>query len=354
MKLRGENSSSVKGHLETLGQNRTKIPVSSAKRAIKLRGTGSELTKVINIPKRKMISQILALKLIKVAESKGRNKKIIKSYWHMYRCLDEVTTIGTRLYGNYCRNRMCPNCIAIHKAELINRYLPVISQWPDAHLVTLIVPSIPARNLNSYMQDLMIRGIRKIIEKYRKSAERGKGRKLMGIRSLECNFNPIRRTYNPHWHLIVPDKETGETFINEWLELWRKVIPSRKAQHMRKVVDSEHDIVETIKYGTKVFTDPTVSKFKNRNITPYIYVSAMDNILCSMRNKRCFEHFGFKVPGRVRVKQIQEVSNYEYWKFSPENCGFVNFDNLNEVLFGYRITEKLKSIITHNIDTQLQ
>jgi plasmid rolling circle replication initiator protein Rep len=35
----------------------------------------------------------------------------------------------------------------------------------------------------------------------------------MGIKSLECNFNPKTRTYNAHFHFIVPSKEIAEMLI---------------------------------------------------------------------------------------------------------------------------------------------
>ena len=46
-----------------------------------------------------------------------------------------------------------------------------------------------------------------IKERCKKRHQRGTGIQLIGIKSLECNFNPQKKTYNPHFHIIVPNKE---------------------------------------------------------------------------------------------------------------------------------------------------
>lgn len=71
--------------------------------------------------------------------------------------------------------------------------------------LTLTVKSCDARKLPSYMK-AFVRGFKRITAKHRKRYQRGKGNKLIGVRSLECNFNPKRKTYNPHFHIITKDK----------------------------------------------------------------------------------------------------------------------------------------------------
>ncbi len=345
-----------KGILDTLGQNRTKGGQKPEKRALDLRGTGSDLLKgnALDWPKRKQMTSIVALNLVTVAEKKGRSERYIKQYWKAYHCLEEVTTSDHKLYGIYCKTRICTVCNAIRKAELITKYLPIAKTWPDPHFVTLTVPAIKADKLNRYMQDLMIRGFKEIIEKYRKPSERGTGKKLMGLRSLECCFNPSKQTYNPHFHVLVPDKETGEILIKEWLIKWRRVKAKRAAQDIRPVEETERDMSETIKYGTKMLTDPEAKKFKGKKRDPFIYVSAIDNILYSMRRKRLVEHFGFKVPKCTKLRISHKATNYEYWKFNKENCDWVSFEDESNVLCGYRLSSKLRGILANNINLDLQ
>lgn len=185
-------------------------------------------------------------------------------------------------------------------------------------------------------------------------AERDRGKRLLGIRSLECNFNNIRRTYNPHFHLIVPDLETAEIIIKEWLKIWTPKHAIRKCQDIRPVKDAEKDLIETIKYGTKIFSDPTVNKFKNKTVKPFIYVSAIDNILHVMRNKRLFDHFGFKVPKRAHEKEAKDVDEYESWFWQLERSDWENIQDSKETLFRHDLEEEIRYILENNIETDLQ
>lgn len=58
-----------------------------------------------------------------------------------------------------------------------------------------------------------------IKDKYRKWHSKGKSIKLMGIKSFECNFNPKEKTYNPHFHFIVPDYATAMLLKQEWKKI---------------------------------------------------------------------------------------------------------------------------------------
>ena len=68
----------------------------------------------------------------------------------------------------------------------------------------------------------MLSTFRKIIEKHRKKHQRGKGLKLVGVKSLESNFNPVKNTYNPHFHVITKEKWMAEVILEEWLSRSKK------------------------------------------------------------------------------------------------------------------------------------
>ena len=93
----------------------------------------------------------------------------------------------------------------------------------------------------------------KTIHRCNKRSQRGKGVKVIGIKSLECNFNPTRRTYNPHFHLIVPDKATAELLVNEWLITCKPKWALRKSQKALRIYNLEKGLIEVVKYGVKVF-----------------------------------------------------------------------------------------------------
>lgn len=132
--------------------------------------------------KNKAITDALLYKLIDIAKQDGRDD-IRKSLWNSWHCQNKVYTQEGRLYtGKYCKNRFCRNCLGIRKAELINKYHPVLKEWKDAHFVTLTVRAVPKKRIREVFE-ACIRGLNRIIERHEKQAARGKGKKLMGIRS---------------------------------------------------------------------------------------------------------------------------------------------------------------------------
>ena len=123
-------------------------------------------------------------------------------------------------------------------------------------------------------------------------------------KSLECNFNPVTKTFNPYYHLIVPGKEITELLKREWLTKWRPIpkttyrykYTAPAAQHIEPVYNLETALIETIKYGNKIFTEPDLNKKSNLKTPLKIYARALDNILGAMKGKRKFERFGFNLP----------------------------------------------------------
>ncbi len=112
--------------------------------------------------------------------------------------------------------------------------MPVIKEWKEPYFVTLTIKAIPETRLRLLISKVF-QGFQRIKDKYRKRNLRGKGITLFGIKSLECNFNPKAKTYNPHLHLIVPNKETAEIFKAEWLKLWKNRWSYKGAQKSGKL-----------------------------------------------------------------------------------------------------------------------
>ena len=224
-----------------------------------------------------------------------RAKARVKAYWNTYHCQRLRFTSENRMYAPHCKNRFCTYCCGIRKAELINKYLPVVKNWKDPHFVTLTIRAVPANRLSLMLEGIQ-KAFRQITGKNNKKAERGTGEKLMGLKSLECNFSPITKTYNPHLHLIVPSEKMAETLIEEWLQKWPTKQAGRRAQHYRNVQDREKDLVEMIKYEANIFTEPDGKKQKGKKGGAKIYARALDNIHAAMKGHQVFRSFGFRLP----------------------------------------------------------
>ena len=295
----------------------------------------------------------MALSLVDVAKNKN-NPVREKSYWNTYHCQSKVTSANGLLYGKYCKNRFCTLCLSIRKADIINRYLPVIQTWESPHFTTLTIKACSKRNLNK-MIDGMIRAFKRIKNNQRKRHQRGTGIEIIGVKSLECNFNPKTKTYNPHFHFIVPNKETADLLTAEWLKIWTPKFTNKLAQFTRPVRDTNLDLIEIIKYGSKIFTEPDVKQKSKLRGNAFIYASALDNILEAMKGHRIFERFGFNLAKSEKqiANNIQLVTEYQNWTYNASVSDWVN-DEQDEVLSGYYAPEELIQMLEFQVDFILE
>ncbi len=304
------------GQFNTLAQS---VTTKNTKPQLIVYGKGSDLTDLKalkNQSKKKMITQSVVLGLLKVAELKG-NKEMRQQLWNTYHCHSKPVTSNGRRYGNYCKNRFCTVCCGNRKAEMIKKYLPVLETWTDPQFVTLTVQAVPARGLKKRWAGVM-RAFREIERKLRMQNRRGKGIKLVGIKSTESNFNATSNTYNPHLHLIVQTKEMAEVLVKEWLAKWTKKFALPVAQKIKTISNKEKILIEVIKYGTKIFTEPDPNN-KKAKAPRKIYLAAMYNILVAMQGMRVFDRFGFNLPkgsGSKPKKSI--VKEFEKWEHNPK------------------------------------
>jgi hypothetical protein len=349
---KAHNTTPFRGAFNTLAQNGTG---NGQKGGTIITGKGTELRsdKVLKgRAKRKMISQKLALTFLGIAEEKG-NTVILNSLWNSYHCQSKIYSFEGRIYGRYCKNRFCTLCNSIRKAEIINKYSAVLKAWDKPYFVTLTIKACKQNQLRKMFKGL-VRGFRQINAKYRKRNQRGCGIRLIGIKSMECNFNPKANTYNPHLHLIVENKRIADLLIDEWLAKWSPKFTVRAAQDKRPVNDIERDLVEIIKYGSKIFTEPDINKKSVGGNDKEIYAAALYNIFVAMKGLRIFERFGFNLPSQKRkAVGSRFVTDFDEWIFIPQYFDWQNVDN-ELVLSSYSPKAKLVELLDNNINTELE
>lgn len=336
----------------TLGQSGTQNI--SDQRQVGVAGRGSELrdNKTIrNRAKRKLIMSKVILALIDAAKLKGAKDRI-KAYWNAYHCMNRLFQVNGRLHTNYCGTRFCTICCGIRKAELIHRYKSEISKWKKPYFVTLTIKAVPAYRLSQTIDD-MFNAFRKIKERCKQRTRRGTSVKIKGIKSLEWNFNSVQKTYNPHFHLIVPSKLVADLLMKEWLSYWTNPIATINAQDARPVKDVERDLVELIKYSTKTFTEPDSKRKNGTKSKPKIYAFALDNIFQSFSGHRLFDRFGFSLPKQVKAEsKVQWVTHYQEWQYNIAVGDWVG-NEMEATLSGYNPTPELLSLLDSEIDSAL-
>lgn len=240
-------------------------------------------------------------------------------------------------------------CCANRKADIINRYLPIVQKWEGACLVTLTIKSVPYYRLNAVMKS-MLNAFRAIVETYRKRNQRGKGTKLIGIRSLESNYNPSRKTYNPHFHCIVANKEIAEILVKEWQQRSKKSWTNSQAQKITPVFNNLSALIEVVKYGSKIFTEPDLNNKIGKKGSAKIYIAALNNIFNAMKGLRIFERFGFDLPKNPINKSLSSVAqDYKEWLFHPEYFDWLNVENGHN-LTHYHPPSELLQLLENNID----
>jgi hypothetical protein len=267
--------------------------------------------------------------------------------------MNEIVSDGKRGFARYCKNRICAVCSGNRKADLINKYLPIVDSWKNPYFVTLTLKAVPAYKLSAIMRN-MITGFQRIMDKHKKRHQRGKGIKLIGIRSFECNFNPKARTYNPHFHLIVPDKQTAILLLSEWRTYCnkKKFWASRKAQDMIEIYNNVKCLIEVIKYGSKIFTLKEDEEIETK-IPPKIYVAALHNILCAMKGLRLFDSFGFRLSQKVKHKRFTILREYDILKYDNSVSDWI--DSESELrLTNYVLPAELQNILEGRIDKVLE
>lgn len=360
MRQEAYSPSALRGGIYTLAQSGTgKAVKTQGKPQIIVSGNGSELSNtkaLVGRARRKMISQKIALYLVDAAKSKGASDRK-QGYWNVFHCQNKVFVAGGKLYARYCKNRSCTLCCANRKAEIINKYLPTIETWEDPYFVTLTSKAVSARGLNERMNK-MVEAFCIIKAKCKKRYQRGKGIKFEGVKTLECCFNAKEKTYNPHFHFIVPNKEMADLLVKEWLSLWtdndspkHRKWASSKGQKSKKVNNREKCLIEVVKYGTKIFTELDLQKKTGHKI----YTRALDNILTAFKGHRLFERFGFNLPELVEVNKpkAQVLDQYEEWEYITKQADWVNPEN-EKRLTDYLPPPQLAFLLENNINNVLE
>jgi hypothetical protein len=324
------------------------------KEEILLVGKGTDLSDknvLQNRARRKLIAQTIMLNLISYCEE-IEDYSLYKSYWNAYYCQSGLVTSKGRSFGNYCQYRFCPICSGIRKVRLLSKYMPIISKWESPYFMTLTSKS-PSKNRISKAIQKRQRAFDLIYDRLNKRHIRNGGVKIMGIKTMESNFNPVKLTYNPHYHLIVNSEAAANLLMEEWLKQWPSKYVFKGGQHMRPVTDIEKDLIEVIKYSTKVFTEPDGKEANKKSKIPRkIYIAAMHEINKAFHNKKLIRKFGFTMPKETKqMPPTRTTRNYTDWEYDINKRNWINTDTGTSFV-DFNISPRLDYTL-NNIDRKL-
>jgi hypothetical protein len=159
--------------------------------------------------------------------------------------------------------------------------------------------------------------------------------KVIGLRKLECTYNPIRNDFHPHFHLLVSGKHIAEQIVLDWLK--RYPTANRKAQDIRKADNGS--VMELFKYFSKIITNKS------------IHVNALDTIFQAMRGLRVYQPIGIKKVS----EEIEEIDSqiYEELEKAEKVWDWIDIDwidtNTGECFTGYTPDDRIKQLVEKNI-----
>lgn len=228
-----------------------------------------------------------------------------------------------------------------------------MKNWESPFFLTLTVKAVNAEGLKQRMDEMCLL-LNRIMGKFRKRKNRGKGFSFVGIKSLECNYNPEKGTYNPHFHLVLKNLKMADTLRTEWIregrKLWGQTAITPAAQHNVRVMNLKDCLIEVIKYTTKVFTSPDDDKdLKREKRSSSVYVAAYDTIIQALKGRRVFDRFGFNLPPRNANKgQVQFLKYRKEWFYLPEFSDWVEIDG-PLTLTGYVASKELRIFLENSL-----
>jgi hypothetical protein len=125
---------------------------------------------------------------------------------------------------------------------------------------------------------------------------------------------------------------------------------SKSGQYTRRVKNLEKDLIEVVKYSTKVFTDRTMAKKNKLPENQVIYAKALHNIVIALKDHRVFERFGMPPLGARGRKEasFSLLESYKEWVYDPNSLDWVS--RWDEWLTGYEQDPELDNILSNNVD----
>ena len=126
-------------------------------------------------------------------------------------------------------------------------------------------------------------------------------------------------------------------------------------QRRKKIIpNSNHEkaLIEVIKYGSKIFTEPDLKKTRTGN--EKIYAKALHNILQAMKGRRIFDRVGFDLSKQHKPDKpdIKLATEYERWTFETSRGNWIN-NKTKKPLTGYAARFELLEMLAFHVDDEL-
>jgi hypothetical protein len=216
-----------------------------------------------------------------------------------------------------------------------------MATWADPHFVTLTIPNVQGRELHGVVRE-MLATMRPIARAIRHTD----GLELKAVRKLETTYNPRRRDYHPHLHLIVDSGEAADALVRRWM----KAFPAAdaKAQDVRRCA-GEGAMRELFKYFTKLVIRGLDGE---RTAPPSL---ALDTIFKAVKGLRTFQPMGFACAVKVSADdEALELDAGTVSPIPPDSRGLIRWQWIGddwldygsgELLSGFTPTDSMRELV---------
>lgn len=273
--------------------------------------------------RKKAVAKTVSRKLAKALYSLP-NSPLRKSYGRSMTCAQRQYVENGQIKTEYCKCRWCLVCNRIRMAENIKNYVPVLSAWENAYMLTLTIPNCSGFELDNKIQTMqdMFTAIKRKVKRGRKRKTYVKkngsyvhdkngnrivdeapfqGVRFQAIRKLEVTYNIKEDSYHPHYHILINSKRGAQLLKQFWLDSFRSA--SGLGQDLTTVDrDNLGAVKELFKYFTKVFS---AVKDKNGESLYSAHVDKLDVIFQAIDGKRTLQTYGFK-----KSDYQEQIENY--------------------------------------------
>lgn len=158
-------------------------------------------------------------------------------------------------------------------------YVDQLQTLPDLQFVTLTAIAVPASELKGRIIEMRA-DFKRIRDTMRKRKT-----PINGFLKTECNYNPQRKTFNPHFHIIISGTEVAEEVVRLWLGMLNNRGTSPEAQNIRPL--DQNGLNEVFKYTTKSLT-----KNKHERNVVEVSVDAFNTIMEALHKTKVFQPIG--------------------------------------------------------------
>lgn len=222
---------------------------------------------------------VIVAKLCQKSPNLSGKSYLLHSCNNVFAVFDDGT-----VYGNYCRQRICPMCqrrLSLKTFALLQKVVKLIP-FDKYLLLTLTV-----RNVNNYeinpTIDRMNKAFSEMWNGFFKYHFNG------CFRALEITYNSEMQTFHPHFHAILTAPENyfiSDLYVSQpqILEIWRGLYGGGLdgGADIRKIDDIFGGVAEVAKYAVKPFD------LKNEDISLFV----LNELYTRLRGRRLTQSYG--------------------------------------------------------------